>query len=143
MTKWKAIIGGVLIVVFIVIGTVLNYVVFKDNADKQQEIHSNETAYSSDPEKPVAGKAREEREPVLELTQDHVDLETGAIFNAIDYIKKAEDLYGVSIKEKVIVDQAIPTDQPGEYEVEYILELTDGNKLIKKLSITVKDMLGE
>lgn len=143
MTKWKAVAGGVLIIFFIVIGTILNYAVFKDNAEKQQETHNNETAYTSDPEKPVAGKEREEREPVLELTQDHVDLETGAIFNAIDYIKRAEDAYGVSIKEKVIVDQEIPTELPGDYEVEYILELTDGNKLIKKLTVTVQDMLGE
>lgn len=137
MKKWQILLCVVLLLMFVGVGVFINYKGFSENAD-QQQLERNNISNSGDA-KPVAGEQREKQELVLELTQDHIELEIGAVFQAIDFISVAKDSYGISVKEKVVADQEIPTDVPGEYEVTYTLD--DGAEVITKvLHVTVKDM---
>lgn len=138
MKKWQILLCVVLLFMFVGIGVFMNYKGFSENADQQQSERNN-TVNSGDATKPKAGEEREKQEPVLELTQDQIELEIGAIFQAIDFISIAKDSYGISVKEKVVVDQEIPTDVPGEYEVTYTLD--NGDQVITKvLHVTVRNM---
>ena len=62
------------------------------------------------------------------------------MFDPLDYIKIAQDTYGYNVKEKVEVDQKIPTDKPGKYEVIYVLNMDAGNTVEKKLVVEVIKM---
>lgn len=138
MKKWQILLCIVLLLMFVSVGVFMNYKGFSENAD-QQQLERNNTIYSGDANKPKAGEERRKQEPVLELTQDRIELEIGAVFQAIDFISIAKDPYGISVKEKVVCDQEIPTNVPGEYEVTYTLD--DGDQMITKvLHVTVKDM---
>lgn len=138
MKKWQILLCVILLFMFVGIGVFMNYKGFSENAD-QQQLERNTTVYSGDAKKLKAGEEREKQEPVLELTQDRIELEIGAVFQAIDFISIAKDSYGISVKEKVAADQEIPTDVPGEYEVTYTLD--DGDQVITKaLHVTVRDM---
>lgn len=141
MKKLKIGIGiaSLLLILLMGIGILWNYSGLKKIEDSSIQ-DKNTMTYTKDAEKPVAGESRKKQDPILELTQDHITLETGAIFNPIDYIKIAEDSYGYSIKDKVTVDTKIPTDKKGMYEVEYSLLIGDKNITKKKLIVEVKDM---
>lgn len=139
MKKIKIGIGltALLLIFFMTLGTMWNYSGLKtiEDSDKQ-----NEPPVADQNEKPIAGESRKKQTPKLELTQEHINLEIGAIFNPIDYIKTAEDSYGYSVKDKVTVDTKIPTDKKGMYEIEYSLLINDKAAVKKKLIVEVKDM---
>ena len=80
----------------------------------------------------------EEKPEVLELTQDKVEIEVGAIFDFTQYIKIAEDKYGYNIKDKIKVNGTVPTNKEGHYQVEYKLELDNGKSISKILDVQVK-----
>ena len=141
--KWILTIGILGLVIFIGVGTLWNYYGFKENADEGMKGKDPQIAYTNDARKPNAGESREQREPILELTQDYVMIETGAIFEPIDFIKVAQDNYGYSVKEKVEIDQEIPTDKEGKYEIEYVLDLGNGIEVSRKMIVDVKDMTEE
>lgn len=138
--KWILIIGIVTLVVFVGAGTLWNYYGFKANADQGQSDPDARITYTGDAQKPKAGDYRHQQEAKLELTQDSVKIEIGSIFQPIDFIKIAEDTYGYSVKEKVEISQTIPTDQEGKYEVEYVLDVGNGNTISRKMIVEVCDM---
>lgn len=74
----------------------------------------------------------------LELTQDTVELEIGAVFDFKQYIKVAENKYGYSVKDQIKVNGEIPTDKEGVYQVEYILKLDDGKEINRILKVIVR-----
>lgn len=80
---------------------------------------------------------KKNQEPILELTQDEVVLEVGSTFSFKDFIKKAEDKNGYNLKDKVNAPKAVPTDVPGEYQIEYTLELSNGKKISKQLLLKI------
>lgn len=138
--KWILAIGIAGLVIFISIGTLWNYQGFKKNTDEGMKGKDLQVTYTSDAQRPNAGEGREPQDPKLELTQDSVVIETGSIFQPIDFIKIAQDNYGYSVKEKVEIDQEIPTDREGKYEIEYVLDLGNGIDVSKKMIVEVKNM---
>lgn len=133
--------GVVAVVIFICIGTLWNYYEFKESTEHTDS--DPKITYTGDAQKPKAGEFRDEQAAKLELTQDTVILEVGAVFHPIDFIKIAEDSYGYSVKEKVEISQEIPTDKEGKYEVEYILDAGNGKTITKKMIVEVRDMKGD
>ena len=128
---------GILIVCFIGIGLVRNYNGFTENREEKIiETYTGDAIQT----KPNANEERQRQEPKLELTQKYVYIEIGAVFDPLDYIKIAQDTYGYNVKEKVEVDQKIPTDKPGKYEVIYVLNMDAGNTVEKKLVVEVTKM---
>lgn len=140
--KWILAIGAVGLVLFVGMGTLWNYQSFKENAEGMENKNTQVT-YTGDAQKPNAGESKERQEPKLELTQEAVDIEIDAVFRPIDFIKVAMDEYGYSVKEKVEIDQEIPTNREGKYEIEYILDLENGNNISRKLIVEVKRMVEE
>lgn len=137
MSKWKVIGFCIALVLLVVIGTLMNYTGFKENYDnQQQELVENGVINE---EKPTAGVQRKEQDPVLELTQESIELEIGSKFQAIDYIKVAKDQYGYSVKEKVTVDSEIPTDVPGKYEIEYVMDIGT-RQITRSMKVEVREM---
>lgn len=137
MKKWKIIAFIIALIILLIAGTIMNYQGFKSNNDEQKKeiVESNPAV-----EKPIAGESRNEQSPILELTQESIEIEIGGIFNPVDYIKNAQDQYGYSVKDKVTTDLEIPTDVPGKYEVVYIMDLGSDKKIEKKLAVEVKEM---
>lgn len=74
----------------------------------------------------------------LELTQDSIELEVGAVFDFKQYIKVAENKYGYSVKDQIKVEGEIPTDKEGEYQVEYVMDLGNGKRISRILKVTVR-----
>lgn len=136
--KWIMIIGISVLVVFIGVGTLWNYLGFKEN--QIQTDSDPQITYTGDPQKPQAGEFRKEQEAKLELTQDTVMIEIGSVFQPIDFIKVAEDTHGYSVKERVEINRDIPTDKEGKYEVEYVLDAGNGKTITKKMIVEVCDM---
>ena len=85
---------------------------------------------------------KKEQEPIqkerLELTQDSIELEVGAVFDFKQYIKVAENKYGYSVKDQIKVKGKIPTDKEGKYQVEYIMDLGNGKHISRILKVTVR-----
>lgn len=115
---------------FIASFLVINVVDFTSGNKKQTESASTINKDSS--------KKKATQKEKLELTQDVVDLEIGAVFDFTQYIKTAEDKYGYSIKDKIKINGKIPTNKEGQYQVDYILDLGDGKKLNKILKVNIK-----
>ena len=127
MSKSKlSIIGAsMLILIILVVAVVLNYKQFVNIEVKKEVKKDDEIKVEINQTK---------QEPVLELTQEEVDLEVGSIFNYKDFIKIAEDDYGYNLKDKVsLLDQEIDTSKEGKYQIEYVLNL--GEKQLSKTMI--------
>lgn len=124
-TQTKIIMFVIIVIVAIVIGLIINLQGFtKIQEDK------NEPSITED----VNNK---KQDPILELTQDEVVLEVGSTFSYKDFIRKAEDENGFNLKDNVNVPKAVSTDVPGEYQIEYTLELSNGKKISKQLLLKI------
>ena len=88
--------------------------------------------------KETVTQIKEEEPKKLELTQDSIELEIGAVFDFKQYIKVAENKYGYSVKDQIKVDGEIPTDKEGKYQVEYIMDLGEGKRISRILRVTVR-----
>lgn len=75
-------------------------------------------------------------EPILELSEDSVELNTDDVFDASKYVQKATDSSDNDVSDKVS-GGTINTAKAGKYEVIY--RLTDnGKEVTKKLTVVVK-----
>ena len=101
--------------------------------DKASKDHKETVTQIKDEE--PQNKTQKEK---LELTQDTVELEIGAVFDFKQYIKVAENKYGYSIKDQIKVEESIPTDKEGKYQVEYIMDLGDGKRISRILKVIVR-----
>ncbi|TDW19948.1 hypothetical protein EDD63_11650 [Breznakia blatticola] len=106
---------------------------------------SSEFMHQQDEKAVVAEKEKQEKEaeqtkkqkPVLDLTQEEVDLEVGSTFVFEDYIKRAEDEKGYNLKDFVKVGKQLNTDTEGKYKVTYRLDLPSGENISKDLIVNV------
>lgn len=128
--------GKVIIVIFLILSFVgvIVYINLADLSKSNQEQVKVAEKINDETEKNEATQKE-----VLELTQDKVELEIGAIFDFTQYIKVAEDKYGYNIKDKITVNGNISTEVSGHYQVEYKLDLGEGKSLSKILDVTVKE----
>lgn len=128
-SKHKLLIFLFFIIIVVVVGLFISTNDFidikKENNDKvQKEINKEEQ--------------KKKQKPVLELTQDKVELEVGSSFQFQDFIKKAEDEDGFNLKDHVKIPKKIPTpDVPGEYQIIYSLELPTGEIISKQLVLSI------
>lgn len=120
-----------LIIVFILIVSIGIFINFYDFAD----VHESNNV----PKHEEIEKKDKLQKPILELTQDSVELEVGSFFYFEDYILKAEDKYGYNLKDQVEVKEELPTDKPGEYLVTYRLDLEDGHNISKQLKVIIRE----
>lgn len=113
----------------VIIGIVISINDFTKISDTTTKKETNTASETKNEEK--------NQEPILELTQDEVVLEVGSTFSYKDFIKKAEDQDGFNLKDKVDAPKEVPTDVPGEYQIEYTLKLSDGKTISKQLKLKI------
>lgn len=127
-TKTKLIILAGVVSVLLIAGGIYTALEFNKTQDEAaQKVQS----------KKIKEVKKEKQKPVLELTQDVVELEVGAVFNYVDFIKRAEDENGFNLKDNVTAPAKIPTEEPGEYKVEYTFKLRSGKTIRKELKVIV------
>lgn len=124
-TQTKIIMFVIIVVVAIVIGLIINLQGFTKIQEEKKETSVTEKVNNK------------KQDPTLELTQDEVVFEVGVTFSYKDFIKKAEDENGFNLKDKVNAPKEVPTDVPGEYQIEYTLELSNGKKISKQLLLKI------
>lgn len=122
--KTKIIIFAIIVILAIVVGLFINMMDFNHIQEETENTKTTETL-------------KKKQDPILELTQDEVILEVGSTFSYRDFIKRAENEDGYNLKDKVKAPDEIPTDVPGEYQVEYILEVNNGKTISKQLTLKV------
>lgn len=127
--KIAIVVGGILLFLFTAV--TLSAYGFRDNSNEQKEVLEDAA--------PISLKEKEQKE-VLELTQDRIELEVGAKFDYKQYIKIATDKYGYSVKEKIKVDSELPTNIPGEYQIEYVMDLGNDNHISAPLHVIIKEI---
>lgn len=128
--------GKVIILILVILGfvSVIVYINIANLSESNQEQIKQATETNIKTEEEIATQKEK-----LELTQDKVELEVGAIFDFSQYIKIAEDKYGYNVKDKITTNGNISTETPGHYQVEYKLDLGDNKSISKILDVTVKE----
>lgn len=126
--------GKMLLLIIFIFVIVTIFLIYNTMAiDKASKDHKETVTQIKDEE--PQNKTQKEK---LELTQDTVELEIGAVFDFKQYIKEAENKYGYSIKDQIKVEGEIPTDKEGKYQVEYIMDLGDGKRISRVLKVIVR-----
>lgn len=126
--------GKMLLLIIFIFVIVTIFLIYNTMAiDKASKDHKETVTQIKDEE--PQNKTQKEK---LELTQDTVELEIGAVFDFKQYIKVAENKYGYSIKDQIKVEGEIPTDKEGKYQVEYIMDLGDGKRISRILKVIVR-----
>lgn len=129
-TKFKVIIIILLIVIFVGIAFYFSFINLTESNSKQSE--KDRQQQQSSQQQNVTQKE------ILELTQDEVDLEIGAMFDFSQYIKIAQDRYGYNIKDRITIEGSVPTDKEGSYQIEYQMHIGDGKNLSRILKVNIK-----
>ena len=126
--------GKMILLILFIFVIVAAFLVYNTIAiDKASKEHK-ETVSQVKEEEPKKDTQKEK----LELTQDSIELEIGAVFDFKLYIKVAENKYGYSVKDQIKVNGKIPTDKEGKYQVEYIMDLSEGKCISRILHVTVR-----
>lgn len=126
--------GKMLLLIIFIFVIVTIFLIYNTMAiDKASKDHKETVTQIKDEE--PQNKTQKEK---LELTQDTVELEIGAVFDFKQYIKVAENKYGYSVKDQIKVEGEIPTDKEGKYQVEYIMDLGDGKRISRILKVIVR-----
>ena len=126
--------GKMILLILFIFVIVAAFLVYNTIAiDKASKEHK-ETVTQIKEEEPKKDTQKEK----LELTQDSIELEIGAVFDFKQYIKVAENKYGYSVMDQIKVDGEIPTDKEGKYQVEYIMDLGEGKRISRILRVTVR-----
>ena len=113
----------------------------KETAAKEEE--EAQTLLAREEESPEPEEPEEERDPeapILELTDDQIDLKVGDHFNYMSYIKTMEDVDGSDLSHYIYLDRDVDTSEPGEIELTYrITSVITGKSDSKVLLITIRE----
>ena len=128
--KTKLILFAAAVIVIIIAGILISMNDLSNTADEKEKVVEKEEKKK---------EKKEKQKPILELTQESIELEIGSTFYFQDFIKKAEDEYGYNLKDKVKIPKSIPTELAGEYQVDYELSLSSGKKIVQQLKVKIID----
>lgn len=111
----------------------------RDEDDDRNDRDDNDNSSNSDREDDDDNDEMSSDGPVLELTDDHVTLHVGDVFDFYSYIKTMRDRDGSELSRYIHLSGNVDTYTPGDYRITYrITSPIDGESTSKDLLVTVR-----